>query len=120
EVKEFFNQAHQKAGRQQQALAGSICAYAASIDNLAVLGPAVELIAQKHCSLIIKPEHYPIVGKHLLVAITDVLGDAVTDEVRDAWAEAYGFLANILIEREATLYRAQAEQPGGWSGYRPF
>ena len=120
EVKEFFNQAHQKAGTQQQALAGSICAYAANIDNLAVLGPAVELIAQKHCSLMIKPEHYPIVGKHLLVAIKDVLGDAVTDEVRDAWAEAYGFLANILIEREATLYRAQAEQPGGWSGYRPF
>src|SRR5690606_5910774 len=78
EVKEFFNQAHQAAGAQPRALAGAICAYAANIDNLEALGPAVELIAQKHCSLMIKPEHYPIVGKHLLVAIKEVLGDAVT------------------------------------------
>ncbi|MGC1273329.1 MAG: NO-inducible flavohemoprotein [Planctomycetaceae bacterium] len=120
EVQGFFNQAHQQAGTQQQALAGSICAYAANIDNLAVLGPAVELIAQKHCSLMIKPEHYPIVGGHLLAAIKDVLGDAVTDEVRDAWAEAYGLLAKIMIERESQIYREQAECEGGWNGYRPF
>ena len=74
----YFNPAHQHAGDQQRALAGAICAYAANIDNLAALGPAVELIAQKHCSLGIRPEHYPIVGKHLLVAIKDVLGDAAT------------------------------------------
>lgn len=120
EVKAFFNQAHQHSGGQQRALAGSICAYAANIDNLAALGPAVELIAQKHCSLMIKPEHYPIVGKHLLVAIKDVLGDAVTDEVRDAWAEAYGFLAQVMIGREKEIYESQAAQEGGWNGYRPF
>ena len=42
----------------------------AEVDH-AALGPAVELIAQKHCSLGIQAEHYPIVGKHLLVAIKD-------------------------------------------------
>lgn len=120
EVQAFFNQAHQHAGTQPRALAGAICAYAANIDNLAALGPAVELIAQKHCALMIKPEHYPIVGKHLLVAIKDVLGDAVTDEVRDAWAEAYGLLAKVLIDREAEIYREQAAKQGGWNGYRPF
>ena len=78
EVQAYFNPAHQHSGGQQKALAGAICAYAANIDNLAALGPAVELIAQKHCSLGIQPEHYPIVGKHLLAAIKDVLGDAAT------------------------------------------
>src|SRR5687767_1094595 len=91
ETKAFFNPAHQHTGGQQRALAGAICAYAANIDNLGVLGEAVELIAQKHCSLGVQPEHYPIVGKHLLVAIKDVLGDAATDEVIAAWGEAYGF-----------------------------
>ena len=67
EVQAYFNQAHQHSGGQQRALAGAICAYAANIDNLGALGTAVELIAQKHCSLGIQPEHYPIVGKHLLV-----------------------------------------------------
>lgn len=120
EVKAFFNQAHQHSGGQQRALAGAICAYASNIDNLAALGPAVELIAQKHCSLAIQPEHYPIVGKHLLVAIKDVLGDAATDEVIAAWGEAYGLLAEILIKREAEIYAAQAAAEGGWCGYRKF
>ena len=120
QVKRFFNQAHQQAGTQQRALAGAICAYAANIDNLGALGPAVELIAQKHCSLGIQAEHYPIVGKHLLAAVKDVLGEAVTDEVTAAWADAYGLLAHILIQREAEIYREQASAEGGWNGFRKF
>src|SRR5687768_2345904 len=120
EVKAYFNQAHQHSGGQQRALAGAICAYAANIDNLGVLGPAVELIAQKHCSLGIQAEHYPIVGKYLLMAIVDILGDAATEEVLAAWGEAYQFLAKIFIDREQAIYDEQAAQPGGWNGYRPF
>ena len=116
----YFNPAHQYAGDQQRALAGAICAYAANIDNLAALGPAVELIAQKHCSLGIRPEHYPIVGKHLLAAIKEVLGDAASHEVIKAWGEAYGLLAQIFIDREAQIYQEQAAAPGGWNGYRRF
>lgn len=119
-VQAYFNQAHQYSGGQQRALAGAICAYAANIDNLAALGPAVELIAQKHCSLGIKAEHYPIVGKHLLAAIKDVLGEAATDEVIAAWSEAYGFLAEIFIGREQAIYDEQAAVVGGWNGYREF
>jgi nitric oxide dioxygenase len=120
EVQAYFNQAHQHSGGQQRALAGAICAYAANIDNLAALGPAVELIAQKHCSLGIQPDHYPIVGQHLLAAIKDVLGDAATEEIIGAWAEAYGLLADVFIGREAQIYAAQVAVRGGWNGYRRF
>jgi nitric oxide dioxygenase len=120
EVAPFFNPAHQKAGKQQRALAGAITAYAANIDNLEVLGSAVELIAQKHASLMIKPEHYPIVGENLLASIREVLGAAATDDVINAWAEAYGFLANILIGREHEIYEENAKKPGGWEGFKPF
>lgn len=120
EVRAYFNQAHQHSGGQQRALAGAICAYFANIDNLAVLGPAVNLIAHKHCSLGIQPEHYPIVGKHLLAAIKDVTGEAATDEILSAVAEAYGFLADVCIQREAEIYRQQREAVGGWNGYRKF
>src|SRR5215207_8783167 len=93
EVRAFFNPAHQHAGTQQKALAAAICAYAEHIENPAVLAGAVELIAQKHCSLDVKPEHYPIVGEHLLGSIKEVLGDGATPAVIDAWARAYGVLA---------------------------
>lgn len=120
EVAPFFNPAHQTAGRQQRALAGAITAYAANIDNLEVLGGAVELIAQKHASLMIKPEHYPIVGENLLASIREVLGEAATDEIIGAWAAAYGFLAEILIGREKQIYEENAKKPGGWEGFKPF
>lgn len=120
EVQAFFNQAHQHSGGQQQALAGAICAYFSNIDNLEVLLPAVEVIAQKHCSLGIKAEHYPIVGKHLLSAIKEVMGDAATDEIISAVAEAYQVLADVCINREAEIYGDQASLDGGWNGYRAF
>jgi len=120
EVQAYFNQAHQHSGGQQNALAGAICAYFSHIDRPADLGPAIELIAQKHCSLGIQPEHYPIVGKHLLAAIKDVMGDAATDDVLAEVSNAYQFLAQVCIDREAEIYNFQKSQPGGWNGYRPF
>jgi nitric oxide dioxygenase len=120
EVRSFFNPANQASGGQQQALAGAICAYAANIDNLGVLTSAVELIAQKHASLRIKPEHYPIVGENLLLSIKEVLGEAATDEVITAWGEAYQLLADILIGRERDIYSEQSGAPGGWSDFKNF
>jgi nitric oxide dioxygenase len=120
EVAPFFNSTNQSAGNQQRALAGAIAAYAANIDNLEVLGGAVELIAQKHASLLIKPEHYPIVGANLLASIKEVLGDGATDDVINAWAEAYGFLADILIGREKQIYDESANKDGGWEGFKKF
>lgn len=120
EVAPFFNPANQTEGTQQRALAGAICAYAANIDNLEVLGGAVELIANKHTSLQIKPEHYPIVGENLLASIREVLGEGATDDIINAWGEAYGFLADILIGREKQIYKEAAEKSGGWEGFKHF
>ena len=89
---------------QHKKLAAAVSAYAANIDNLAVLSKAVEKMAQTHVLKNIKPEHYPMVGVSLLKAIKDVLGDAATEEVVEAWKEAYFFLGYILIAREKELY----------------
>ena len=89
---------------QHKKLAMAISAYAANIDNLTMLSMAVEKMASTHVLKKIKPEHYPMVGVSVLKAIKDVLGDAATDEVLDAWKEAYFFLADILIAREKELY----------------
>ena len=55
-----------------------------------------------------------------MIAVKDILGEAVTEEVTAAWAEAYGFLADIFIAREAQIYAEQAAAEGGWNGYRRF
>ena len=119
QVKAYFNEANQHKGEQQQALAGAVVAYATNIEDPSVLGSAVELIAHKHVSLGIQPDHYPIVGKHLLGAIKELLGDLATDKLINAWAEAYGQLADIMIGRETDLYEQQKENHG-WTGFRKF
>jgi len=120
-IRNLFNQSHHgDTGSQPKALAAAVLAYAQNIDNLGVLSEAVERIAQKHVGLQILPEHYPSVANALLGAIKDILGDAATDEILAAWGEAYWFLADILIGREAQLYDTLAEQPGGWRGWRDF
>lgn len=121
DIRNLFNQSHHgETGSQPKALTGAILAYARNIDDLGVLGAAVERIAQKHVGLQILPEHYPIVAEALLGAIADVLGEAATPAVLEAWGEAYWFLANILINREAAIYRDLHLAEGGWSGWRPF
>ena len=119
-VKTFFNQAHQEKGTQRQALANAVVAYATHIDQLGALGDAVSLIAHKHCALNILPEHYPIVGECLMAAIGEVLGDAVTPEIADAWTAAYQQLADILIGVEEQIYQSNTQRRGGWRGERPF
>lgn len=122
EIRDLFNQSHQSdaAGSQPRALTGAILAYAANIDNLGALAAAVERIAQKHVGLQILPEHYPHVANALLGAIAHVLGEAATEEILNAWGEAYWFLANILITREAAIYDNLAAAKGGWKGWRAF
>ncbi|RKJ28237.1 nitric oxide dioxygenase, partial [Butyricicoccus sp. 1XD8-22] len=87
--------------------------------NLEPIVPVVMQIAHKHRGLGILPEHYPIVGENLLRAIKEVLGDAATDEIIDAWANAYGVIAEIFISVEEDLYKA-AEDNGGWRLFKPF
>ena len=67
----------------------------------------VERVAHKHRALGVLPEHYPIVGENLLWAIGDVLGEAATDEVIDAWEKAYNAIAEVFIQVEERMY----EQP---------
>lgn len=54
ELYAFFNKGHQSSGRQPQALTDAVLAYATNIDNLGVLGPAVGMMATKHCALQVK------------------------------------------------------------------
>ncbi len=120
-MRALFNQSHHgENGSQPKALANAVLAYARNIDHLSVLGAAVERIAQKHVALNILPEHYPFVAQALLAAIQEVLGAAATPEICTAWGEAYWFLAELLIGREAEIFREIASQPGGWNGWREF
>jgi len=101
EAKELFKNAEKD---QYKKLANMVYAYAANIDKLETLQSGIDKVAQIHVDTNILPEHYPWVGEALLAAIKKVLGADATDEIIDAWAEAYGFLAEVFIAREKEIY----------------
>ncbi|MCF2920081.1 NO-inducible flavohemoprotein [Pseudoalteromonas sp. APAL1] len=120
ELKNIFNMTHQQSGTQQFALFNALAAYAANIDNLAVLKGALARINHKHTSCHILPEHYPIVGGHLIATLKELLPEQFTPEVEYAWREACSLLADVCINEEMALYQTTKKAPGGWFGTRTF
>lgn len=120
ELKNVFNLGNQQTDKQQKALAMAVLAYAEHIDDPSVLLGSLDHIGQKHTSLQIRKEHYLIVGQHLISSIAEVLGSGASEELLDAWREAYGELAALMSGREQTVYDGLASTKGSWSGWKPF
>ncbi|MDH2998011.1 nitric oxide dioxygenase [Pasteurellaceae bacterium LFhippo2] len=120
ELKEVFNLGHQRSGAQARSLAGAVLAYAENIENPMVLASAIELMAHKHVSLEIQAPDYNIVGTNLLHSISEVLNISMDDPLIEAWAAAYGQLADVLISTEKAIYDEHAQTQGSWLGWRKF
>ena len=105
----LFNRGNQAEGSQPKALAGSVAVFASTLlaDPPQIPDRLLTRIAHKHASLGIRPDQYPIVRDHLMWAIGDVLGDAVTPAVAAAWDEVYWLMAYALIHQERGLYSAR-------------
>jgi nitric oxide dioxygenase len=107
-----FNRGNQHDGSQQQALAGSVAAFATGlVTSNSAPEKLMSRIAHKHASLGIKPDQYEVVHDELMGAIVDILGDAVTPEVGAAWDEVYWLMADALINQERGLYSARGVKP---------
>lgn len=120
ELKHVFNMGNQQSKKQQTALAMAVLAYAEHIEDPSVLLPVIDTIGHKHTSLDIRPEHYAIVGKHLIASIAEILGEAATPDLLEAWSAAYHQLAALMSGHEQQLYSRQVSKKGGWAGWRPF
>ncbi len=120
ELLDIFNRSDQERGEQAQALAASVVAYAVHLidPDAPSFDPIMNRIAHKHVSLGITATQYTIVGHHLMWAIGDVLGDAVTPEIASAWDEVYWLFALQLVAAEAKMYAEHALDPENpWRDY---
>lgn len=66
------------------------------LDKLEEIVPAVQQLGVRHVTYGVKDEHYDTVGAALLWTLETGLGDAFTEEVKDAWATVYGVLADTM------------------------
>ena len=112
--RDLFNRGNQAQGDQPRALAGSIVAFAGLVleGDQEHYGSVLDRVANKHVSLGIVAEQYPIVYEHLFAAIVEVLGATITPEVASAWTKLYWLMADELVARERALYDAANVAPG--------
>lgn len=82
---------------QGQMLMSMIGTAVNGLTNLDRLVPAVRSLGARHATYGVREEHYAIVGGALLWTLEQGLGDKFTAEVRDAWAAAYGLLADVMM-----------------------
>lgn len=113
-IKNTFNRGNQKQGEQQKALAASIAVFASMLVDPEAPDPVEMLsrIGHKHVSLGITADQYQIVHDNLFAAIVEVLGDAVTPEVAEAWDAVYWLMADVLIKFEKDLYDSAGVESG--------
>jgi hemoglobin-like flavoprotein len=82
---------------QKKNLMQTLTVVVKGIDRLDDLVPAVQALGRRHAGYGVRAAHYDLVGAALLWTLSQGLGDAFTDDVRDAWAGAYGTLAAVMI-----------------------
>lgn len=66
------------------------------LDRLDTLTPAVEDLGRRHVSYAVRVDHYQTVGAALIWTLERGLGDAFTDDVRDAWIAAFALLTTVM------------------------
>jgi hemoglobin-like flavoprotein len=68
-----------------------------SLDNLLPLLPSIDDMARRHVAYGVLDHHYAVVGQALIRTLQDGLGTAFTQEMEEAWREAYGILSSRMI-----------------------
>ena len=113
-ISDLFNRGNQKQQAQQKALAASVVKFASHLVDDSAPDPVIMLnrIAHKHVSLGVTEAQYKIVYENLMAAIAEVLGDAVTPEVAEAWSAVYWLMADVLIKAEKDLYASDGVADG--------
>lgn len=82
---------------QRKKLLQTLAVVVHNLDDLGMIVPAVQSLGKRHVAYGVTVEHWNSVGSALLWALEDAFGEAFTPEVRDAWATAYGIIAETAI-----------------------
>ncbi len=97
-------------GDNSKKLASALLAFAQNLERLNVLKPAINTMVLAHTKAGVKPEHYPKVWDALYQAMVEM---DVSQDIIEAWKEAYWFLADVLISKEKKLYACLEEVKEG-------
>jgi hemoglobin-like flavoprotein len=92
-VKPMFKGDMREQGKKLMKMLGLIVNSLTQLDELV---PVAQDMARRHVDYGVQAQHYDTVGAALLWTLEQGLGSKFTDEVKDAWATAYGTLSRVM------------------------
>lgn len=94
EIQTLFKGDMESQGAQLMDMIG---AAVAGLDDLEALVPVVQQLGARHRKYGVEVSHYGAVAEALIWTLEQGLGDAFTQDVRTAWVNVYGVLAETMI-----------------------
>jgi len=92
-VRPMFKGDMREQGRKLMSTLGFIVNSLTRLDELV---PVAQELARKHVGYGVQAAHYDTVGAALLWTLEQGLGSKFNDEVKAAWATAYGTLSQVM------------------------
>jgi hemoglobin-like flavoprotein len=94
--------------KQKTMLLSALVLVRNSLRDLDRLMPKLRALGARHVAYGAEPAHYAVVGMVLLEAMAAVAGEPWTPEIERAWGDAYGVIADVMIDgaNEAQLAEA--------------
>lgn len=90
--------AHSNMKEQAGKLLTSLVFVVENLKKPGALTEALKGLGARHVKYGALPEHYPLVGNSLLKTFEQYLGAAWTPQVKQAWVDAYGVIAETMLE----------------------
>lgn len=83
---------------QEKKLIASLALIVENLHNPETLTHALQGLGAYHVTKGTLAEHYPLIGRALLQAFEDFLGQDWTPAVAQAWIDAFAMISNIMLE----------------------
>jgi len=83
---------------QQRKFMQTVGTLVAALEMPGQFMPMVAHLGKRHAAYHVEKEHYAVVGKALLWSFEKTLGQDFTPEVRQAWTDAYEWIAETAIQ----------------------
>ena len=95
---------------QQKKLIQSLVVIVKSLEEPEKLSRYLQDLGARHIEYNVTEEDYPAVAETLLLVLAEFAGDAWTDELEEAWAEALEAIAGLMLEGAAKATATIQEQ----------
>jgi hemoglobin-like flavoprotein len=84
--------------RQQAMLLSALVLLRKSLRDLERVVPTLRNLGARHVAYGAQAEHYPVVGEVLIGAMAAVAGEAWEPRFAEAWGDAFGVVADAMLE----------------------